>query len=773
MNESKLSTMEVSFLDRINNLISPDSVILSNINHGKKEEQTKKDVALKEVADLKANISSNDNIIADLNNESKKFNNIFKNSKSEDFKTLNKELNINFDPDEIKNSISQLLPEKIDKYNNYNKDLETKLAASKKNQSDAEDALSEFEVRLSEATSNQKKLIELIDLAKKGSVNVPRNEVIAILNAVGFEDEDARDTAKIIMFPEDGLISFFENISKVSKEPVKEVFANVHSTDVETSTSKEETNPEIAVNSFAADFDKELAAAVEKEINSEKEKTNNDNPFEIDLNAFKLATPDLETSPSVEPSISEEQITPETTEDISKVEATDTETTNNSEEASPDIIKPIFNAVSEDNEEDTPISLKELDEQNKEDTVHEENNGAENIQESNVNINNSPLKDLNLDLSKFDAETLSTLSESNINTIKDNLKTLTEHKIEIDKVYTTPELLIDPELSAKISFFQKIDKTENDIASNPDVLTMYDLTTLDNILSSFGEFGLDPKKVSMLAFKNDIHNYLKNLDQLNEANIELDGMELSKFSATLCLTNPTSLKNNLDILNFYNLSITRHNGKHAIKVLALDSDVLLNNIDTIIETGEEELLKSNPEVLTEDVMGIAERIKFCKEKDLPYKDPKEEGTSYRPYLFDQTKFNETAESDLKLNSLPNLQENNFNSKSIANEDIINDLEEYASSLNYTVIPKLKREDESYFKFSNITNDLAKLGEETTNSYIINNISFSKNKVRRHVIHLINLNKDYNPKEIMLAALIYNSHLSVPQMTEIKSLVNRK
>ena len=62
-------------------------------------------------------------------------------------------------------------------------------------------------------------------------------------------------------------------------------------------------------------------------------------------------------------------------------------------------------------------------------------------------------------------------------------------------------------------------------------------------------------------------------------------------------------------------------------------------------------------------------------------------------------------------------------------------------------------------------------KETDNSYVINGICFSKNKVHRNISYLLSTYGNASKETILLASLLHDSRLSKEDMESVKRALN--
>ena len=231
-----------SILDRISNLISDDSKVLEEFN--KKIEETSKNKTKaeeekksfeKEITIIQEDIDE----ISKASELSERFSNL--DSYLPGLEKLGKSVSL---LDSLMEELNKI-PEQIEKLENNIKKLTDQSDDRSKVISKAEDELSKLEVDLSDAKRYQDNLVDLVDLAKSGDINKTREEVVETLAHVGFTDKEAVAAAKVILFPEDDLIPYFNDGNKMEeKEKVEEASAEKERKEVEETSEEEDTEVE-------------------------------------------------------------------------------------------------------------------------------------------------------------------------------------------------------------------------------------------------------------------------------------------------------------------------------------------------------------------------------------------------------------------------------------------------------------------------------------------------------------------------------------------------
>lgn len=233
-----LSSEVKTLLDKLYNLRGEDSVILAKMNKERQEaietgERTKneKEVLLNKIEKL-----SNEE--RTLQEEGDKLSSILSNINRDDFSNVLDRLQIDFDPASINEKITRMLPETIEKVVSENKKASEELETVETEMNNAITKVEELGIRKDEALSNQAKLNEYFDLALEGNINITRDAITSLLEKFDFNEDEQREAAKILMFPEDALYEYdasFKSGSQTSGKTITEVLME----------AKKESKPEV------------------------------------------------------------------------------------------------------------------------------------------------------------------------------------------------------------------------------------------------------------------------------------------------------------------------------------------------------------------------------------------------------------------------------------------------------------------------------------------------------------------------------------------------
>lgn len=218
-----LSNEVKTLLDRLYNLRGEDSVILKKMNKEREDaietqERTKneKEVLLQEIEKL-------DNDEKTLAAEGEKLTSVLSKINRDDFANVLARLNIDFEPDMINEKVNSMLPDTISKIATEKKDASEKLENVEEEMNNAIARVEELGIRKDEALNNQAKLNEYFDLALSGSINITRDAITSLLEKFNFSENDQREAAKLLMFPEDALYEYDASFKSGDKQSGKSI----------------------------------------------------------------------------------------------------------------------------------------------------------------------------------------------------------------------------------------------------------------------------------------------------------------------------------------------------------------------------------------------------------------------------------------------------------------------------------------------------------------------------------------------------------------------
>lgn len=216
-----------SILEKLKNLIEPESSILTELHNKKNKNEDIVAKSTKNIAAKNETITHIKNDINALESQNKTLVEAFSHLKDTDLGLITNVLKLKINVKEDLDKLTNQLPLQITIRENDITDLETAIKKEEETLNDANTTIEEVEISIKEALKNQSELIDLLEASSQGKVEITRDDVINILKKVKFNDKDAYKTAKLILFPEDELIPFFKDYKFVKptikvEEPVKE-----------------------------------------------------------------------------------------------------------------------------------------------------------------------------------------------------------------------------------------------------------------------------------------------------------------------------------------------------------------------------------------------------------------------------------------------------------------------------------------------------------------------------------------------------------------------
>ncbi len=242
----KMLTSEITkLLDKLYNLRGDDSVVLAKMEKERASAMATKERTTTEKTDLQDKIASLTEEERILGEEGEKLIAALSKIKTDDFKIVLEKLNVNFNPDKISEDVNRLLPKTIERVQQDTKNAEEELVKVESEMNTAIATIEELAIRKEDALANQARLNEYFDLALNGNINITRDSLTSLLEKFDFTDDERREAAKILMFPEDALFDY-ENRLKNNDQPgksISDVFAEAKESTVSKETPKKTGSP--------------------------------------------------------------------------------------------------------------------------------------------------------------------------------------------------------------------------------------------------------------------------------------------------------------------------------------------------------------------------------------------------------------------------------------------------------------------------------------------------------------------------------------------------
>lgn len=229
----KILSPEVTrLLDKLYNLRGSDSVIFKEMEsaHEKAEETKERTTAQK--ATLQEKIAGLEADSRNLSEQGKKLIEVLKGIDKNAYATVIDRLHINFDPEALVEKLDSSLPETIEKVNSDIESSKEELVKVEEEMNSAITTIEEIGIRKDAAVANQEKLNEYFDLALAGNINITRDSITSLLEQFDLTEEETREAAKILMFPEDALYDYDARLRESEKKSISEVMQEAKNQEV-------------------------------------------------------------------------------------------------------------------------------------------------------------------------------------------------------------------------------------------------------------------------------------------------------------------------------------------------------------------------------------------------------------------------------------------------------------------------------------------------------------------------------------------------------------
>lgn len=740
---AQLSQNTIRLLDRLFNLKGEDNVIIKRIKDEISTTENEMTVTTQEKNNNEVQKNELQGKLTVFQNQSDSFKAVFEGIDDATFASL-REIGIEFEISKMLSTIEEKAPDYIaslnDQINEYGKKIED-------NEHKIEELTNNLEnLHRNQATSEEDrlKLTSLLDQSLSSS-EIERevltvNFVKKILSLFDlFNENEIKELTKIIMFPDDGLFEYAKNYDKR--------LANGEISLDDQSSVTEDNNIE------------EIKPIEDISPSEETEEENNESST---AEIYKEEITSSETTPDVEePSVedNQEEII-NITNDDSTSEIDLSSLNNSSENEEPKELEEETEETTIDSEPTTIIPIIEPDPEPVEESIEEflEKIGLS-IQKF-TDYNETPVSEIMAYLNQIDR----TLIERNY----EILRSLNVDEETIYKYFQNILYLADSDLNNKITILRAKGINDKIITQNLNELKSCFRLSYEEFQKRINAIetmdgSLTEENAYLLSY--DVALYEENLSLLNDAGYDMSEEEKRNFCYVLSTSINT--KEIIEILKNYLISITRKNGKYALGVLWQKPYNLLTGIDDLIEYNLENIIATNPEVLATNIDNIIRRIKYCEENGIPVS---EEGAtvSYFDYILNQERFTKKF-GQVELPTLANRHEiNQILAEIISakeNREELHKLSEilkdyYASTKMYSKIElNAEQEQELSSLLQKITNNL-KAELIGKNTYKLNNLYISKNKLERHLAIFLSHkeelnNQDNYENEILLMAALYN------------------
>ncbi len=241
----KTSLEVTKLLDKLYNLRGSDSVVLKEMESARELAEKTRDRTTEEKSALQEKIAGLQNDSKELNEQGKELIEVLKSIDKKKYETVIDRLAISFDPEALTEKLNENLPETIERVNNEIAHSEEELVKVEEEMNSAITEIEELGIRKDTAMANQEKLNEYFDLALQGNINITRDSITSLLEQFDFSEEETREAAKILMFPEDALFDYDKRLKNSEKKSIGEVMKEAKSQEDVFEEKKEETPNEV------------------------------------------------------------------------------------------------------------------------------------------------------------------------------------------------------------------------------------------------------------------------------------------------------------------------------------------------------------------------------------------------------------------------------------------------------------------------------------------------------------------------------------------------
>ena len=428
-----------ALLDKLYNLRGENSYILVEMEKERQIAEETKEKTAKEKEELQEKIASLKNEETLLAEQGAHLRDVLSGINPDDFRVVLDKLNIDFDPEALKNKIDETLPGRIEEVVSATKKAEDELVTVEEEMNSAVTKIDELAIRKETELANQEKLNEYFELALNGNINITREAITSLVSQFNFNEEEQREAAKLMMFPEDALYEYDKQYQDAQNhgKSISDVLIE----------AKESVTKPIG----------EIFSDVDSSVNNDQTSTDVDS---------EVSDTDIE------------KISSEISDILKKLEDNEN--------------KPLFDDVKLDN---LPISNNEVEIE--EPKLNEVKVEDETDEETMMDL----FKRLGLSEIMFVESELSDLiALDDKKLVEKNVGILNKYGINLDVVSDNVNILSDPELEEKINEILETGKTVDDIYFNPSVIKKYNYQGLKDAIELLKENGLDPKKVPLMAF---------------------------------------------------------------------------------------------------------------------------------------------------------------------------------------------------------------------------------------------------------------------------------
>ena len=239
----KTLTPETSvLLDKLYNLRGDESIILVEMEKQKKKAEETKERTAEQNKTLQKKISELEKLHEELDYQGEKLKDVLSGINRDEYKTVLDRLRIDFNPNALVEKLEHSLPRTMSMVEEDTKKAEEELVKVEEEMNNAITTIEEVGIRKDAAKSNQEKLNEYFELALTGRINITRDSITSLLEQFNFSEEEQREAAKLLMFPEDALFIYDEKVKAKEKsgKSISEVIAEAKTESLKTEIMQDE-----------------------------------------------------------------------------------------------------------------------------------------------------------------------------------------------------------------------------------------------------------------------------------------------------------------------------------------------------------------------------------------------------------------------------------------------------------------------------------------------------------------------------------------------------
>ncbi len=771
----KMTQDLAELLERLYNLKGENNVIISQI---KGDIQRVEDNIAEETSKQSNNELSKVEMESQLSifmTQKEAFCSTFTGIGNDTFSALN-EIGINLDITNMLDTINEKAPLYCDELNEKIDKAGRAIEDAKHARETLSNELNNLNERLESAKEDRNDLIGLLEQSL--SANAAERESLTIKDAKDiierfgvFNSREVSALAKVILFPEDGLIEFDETYDDREhpdfSKPQEEV---------EETKEEKDNDSEIVIVPPVVE---EKTEEPQEEVEVVQEPVKEDNS-EVNLEAYLNEEPENEDLTSQTYQNLNSVIDDEPTQILDITSLNRSEEQENTEEEFQDITNeeaklPEFNLqeepivlsseVKEENpteselEEETAIDEEPKEEEPEVTVVAEEPKEEDPYKELKSNLENIGL---NLEYVEDNKELLEELSNCDIKHVEENYEILRSINVDDKVIYevrNNHSYLVDKELNKKVTLLRAKGINEHklkELIETEDSGLEVEYSVLEERIKTIEETNdkLSDENVHLIAL--DVSKYNDNIKILVDNGFEIDEKDLRNYQAVLYKSD--NVKEDVEVLKNYLLSIQRKNGKYALGTFFKNSKELLFDIDDLVEAKLEDLFET-PEVLSNRVDALIARTRYASANNESIFEDEEEGIINKN-IVDGLKFYRTYHQDVNEYMPRDRKEVNASIATLldGSKEMVEVLDNYYDSTTlFKDIELTDQEKEMLNSLKEIFNNKLNVVAYGEYTYLVNDVPVSKNKVERNLAVLVKGRDtvEGKEKELILSAVLYN------------------